>query len=60
VIFDEGYVGGAAAEGFNAYGASAGEDVKEARAYNARTEDVEERFAKAVAGGTEGEAFRAL
>ena len=58
MIFDEGYVGGAAAEGFDAYGASAGEDVEEARAYYAGAEDVEERFTKAVAGGTEGEAFR--
>ena len=60
VIFEEGYVGGAAAEGFDAYGAGAGEDVEEARAYDAGAEDVEERFAKAVAGGTEREAFQAL
>jgi len=60
VIFDEGYVGGAAAEGFDADGAGAGEDVEEAGADYAGTEDVEERFAKAVAGGTEGEAFEAF
>jgi len=60
VIFDEGYVGGAAAEGFDADGASAGEEVEEARADYARAEDVEERFAKAVAGGTEREALQAL
>ena len=60
MIFDEGYVGGAAAEGFDADGASAGEDVEESRAYYAGAEDVEERFAQAVAGGTESEAFQAL
>jgi len=60
VIFDERYVGGAAAEGFNAYGSGASEDVEEARADDAGTEDVEECFAKAVAGGTEREAFQAL
>ena len=32
VIFDESYVGGAAAEGFDAYGAGAGKDVEEVRA----------------------------
>jgi len=57
VIFDEGYVGGTAAEGFDADGTGAGEDVEEAGAYYAGTEDVEERFAQAVAGGTEGETF---
>jgi len=60
VIFDEGYVGGAAAEGFNAYGAGAGEDVEEARAYYTWAEDVEERFTQSVAGGTKSEAFEAL
>jgi len=54
VIFDKGYIRGAAAEGFDAYGACAGKDVEEAGAYNARAENVEERFAEAVAGGTEG------
>ncbi len=52
--------GGAAAEGFDAYGAGAGEDVEEARACDAGAKDVEERFAEAVAGGTEREAFQAL
>lgn len=60
MIFDEGYVGGAAAEGFDADGAGPGEDVEEARAYDAGAEDVEEGFAKAVAGGAESEAFQAL
>ena len=60
VIFDKGYVGGAAAEGFDAYGAGAGEDIEEARANNAGAEDVEERLTEAVAGGTEGEAFEAF
>jgi len=60
VIFDEGYVGGAAAEGFDADGAGAGEDVEEARACYGGAEDVEERFAQAVAGGTESEALQAL
>jgi len=54
VIFDKGYISGAAAEGFDAYGACAGEDVEEAGAYNAGAENVEERFTEAVAGGTEG------
>ena len=60
MIFDEGYVGGAAAEGFYANGAGAGEDVEEAGADYAGAEDVKERFAEAVAGGTESEAFEAL
>jgi len=60
VILDEGYVGGAAAEGFDADGASACENVEKARAHYARAEDVEERFAQAIAGGTEGESFQAL
>src|SRR4249920_2306397 len=60
VVFDEGYVGGAAAEGFDADGAGAGEDIEEARAYNPGAEDIEKRFAQAVAGGTKSEAFEAL
>jgi len=60
VIFEEGYVGGAAAEGFDADGAGAGENVEEARARYGGAENVEERFAQAVAGGTESEAFQAL
>ena len=57
MIFDEGYVGGAAAQGFDTDGARAGEDVEESGAYYAGAEYVEERFAEAVAGGTEREAF---
>lgn len=60
MIFDEGYVGGAAAEGFDANGAGASEDVEEAGAYDAWAEDIEKRFAEAVAGGTESEAFQAF
>ena len=60
MIFDEGYVGGAAAEGFDSDGAGAGEDIEEAGADYARAEDVEKRFAEAVAGGTKREAFQAL
>ena len=60
MIFDEGHVGGAAAERFDADGASAGEDVKEARANDTRAEDVEERFAKAVAGRAKREPLQAL
>jgi len=60
VIFDEGNVGGAAAESFNADGAGAGEDVEKARADNAGAEDIEKRFAQAVAGGTKSEPLQAL
>jgi len=60
VIFEEGYVGSAAAESFDADGTGTGEDVEEAGAYYAGTEDIEERFAQAVAGGTESEAFEAF
>src|SRR5580692_3905914 len=60
VIFEEGDVRGASAEGFDAYGAGAGEDVEEARACYGGAEDVEERFAQAVASRTEREAFQAL
>ena len=60
MIFDEDYVGGAATEGFDADGAGAGEDVEKSGAYDAGAEDVEERFAKAIAGGTKREAFEAL
>lgn len=60
MIFEKGYVGSAAAESFDADGTGTGEDVEEAGAYYAGTEDVEERFAQAVAGGTESEAFEAF
>jgi hypothetical protein len=57
VVFDEDDFEGAAAEGFDADGAGAGEDVEEARAGDVGAEDVEEGFAKAVAGGAEGVAL---
>lgn len=60
MVFDKGCVDRAAAEGFDADGAGAGEDVEEARASDGGAEDVEECFAEAVAGGTEGEAFEAF
>ncbi len=60
MIFDEGHVSSAAAEGFDADGTGAGKDVEEARAYHARAEDVEKRFAQAIAGRTESEAFQAF
>ena len=60
VIFDEGNVGGAAAECFDADGSGAGEDVEKAGADHARPEDVEERFAQTVAGGTKSEPLQAF
>lgn len=57
VVFDEEGLRGAATESFDADGAGAGEDVEEARAGDFGCEDVEEGFAQAVAGGTEGVAF---
>ncbi len=44
-------VGGAAADGFDAYGSGAGVEVGEAGVGDARGEDVEEGFAEAVGGG---------
>src|SRR5260370_30568676 len=60
VIFDEDDFGGAAAEGFDADGAGSGEEIDEAGAGNVGGQHVEERFAEAVAGGAQGEAFEAL
>ena len=57
VVFDEDDFEGSAAEGFDANGAGAGEDIEEAGARDVGAEDVEESFAKAVAGGTEGVAL---
>jgi len=54
VVFDEDDFRGATAEGFDADGAGAGEEVDEMRAGDFLSEDVEEGFAKLVAGGTEG------
>ena len=60
MIFNEDGFCCAAAEGFDAHGAGAGENVDEARAFDRGAQNVEERFAKAVAGGTERESFEAL
>jgi hypothetical protein len=60
MIFDEDGFRGAAAEGFDAYGTSAGEDIHEARAYDTGAQNVEERFAEAIARGTKGKAFEAF
>jgi hypothetical protein len=57
VVFDEDDFEGAAAEGFDANGAGAGEDIEKAGARDVGAEDVEEGFAKAVAGGAEGVAL---
>jgi hypothetical protein len=48
VLFDEGDVRSAATDGFNADGAGSGITVKHARAFNARRQDVEQRFAEFV------------
>jgi hypothetical protein len=57
VVFDEDGFEGAAAEGFDANGAGAGEDIEETGARDVGTKDVKEGFAKTVAGGAEGVAF---
>jgi len=57
MVFDEDDFEGAAAEGFDANGAGAGEDIEEAGARDVGAEDVEEGFAKTVAGGAEGVAL---
>ena len=60
VIFDEDGFGGAAAEGFDAYGTGAGKDIDETRVHDSWAQDVEKRFAQAIACGTEGWAFEAF
>src|SRR5712692_4458805 len=60
VIFDEDDFGSAAAEGFDADGAGSGEKIDESRAEDVGGQHVEERFAQAVAGGAQGEAFEAF
>ena len=57
VVFDEDDFEGAAAERFNADGAGAGKDIEEAGTGDVGAEDVEEGFAKTVAGRAEGVAF---
>src|SRR6266852_5749250 len=54
VVLDEHYFCCTTANRFDANGAGAGEDVEEARTADVGTEDVEEGFAQAVAGGAEG------
>jgi hypothetical protein len=58
VVFDEDYFCRAATDRFDAYSAGAGKDVEEAGAADVGTEDVEERFAEAIAGGAEGVALQ--
>ncbi len=60
MVFDEDDVDGAAACSFDTDRAGAGEDVEEARAGDVGAEDVEEGFAEAIAGGTEGGALEAF
>jgi hypothetical protein len=50
-FFGEEGVGCPAGDGLDADGTGSGEEVGEATAFDARTEDVEEGFAEAVAGG---------
>ena len=50
-VFREPDVRCAAADGLNADGAGAGVEIDESRAFDAGGEDVEKRFAEAVAGG---------
>ncbi len=60
VVLDEHYFCCTTANRFDANGAGAGEDVEEARTADVGTEDVEEGFAQAVAGGAEGVALETL
>lgn len=60
VVFDEDDFDGASACGLDADGAGASEDVEKARTANIGTEDVEEGFAEAIAGGAEGRALEAF
>jgi hypothetical protein len=57
VVFDEDGFDGAAAQSFDSNGAGTGEDVEEARTADVGTENVEEGFAQAVAGGAESVAL---
>ena len=60
MVFDEHNFAGAAAEGLDADGAGAGEEVEEAAAGDAFGQDVEKGLAEAVAGGAKGKALEAL
>ena len=51
--FDENCFARAAADGFDSHGSCSGEEINEKRIFDGRAEDVEERFAQAIAGGAE-------
>jgi len=53
VRFDEDCFARAAADGFDAYGAGAGEQVHEEGVFECWAEDVEQGFTQAIAGGPE-------
>ena len=57
MIFDEDSLGGAAAEGFDPDGAGARKDVEKTGAADTGGEDIEERFAEAVASRAQGVAL---
>ena len=58
--FDENCFARAAADGFDADGSGAGEEVDEKGFFDGRAEDVEEGFAQAIAGGARGVGARAF
>ncbi len=60
VGLDEDRFRGAAAEGFDADGSSAGENVDKERIRDRGAENVEKRFTQAVAGGAEFQQARAF
>jgi len=60
MILDEHGFGGTATEGFDADCTRASEDVEEATAGDAFSEDIEECLTEAVAGRTKGEALEAF
>src|SRR5947209_3255679 len=60
MIFDEDDLRCAAADCFDADSAGASEDVKEARAGDVGTENIEESFAQTIAGRTESVALERL
>ena len=60
MVFDEHDFSSTAAERFDADGASAGEEVEEAAAGDAFSQDVEKRFAEAIAGRAKGKALEAF
>ncbi len=57
VRFDEGGGGSSAAERFDADGAGTGKEIEKMRAFEMSAENVEESFAKIVAGGPEIQSF---